>query len=454
MKFAGTSMFTESGKPLRILFPGWYNRGWGPDFQDARIEIDDTQYFGDIEIHIEEGAWNRHSHQTDEAYNRVVLHVFLISSGKSAKNQLNQVIPSLHLQSENFKEFWSGQLPLNENVIKELPGACGLSLADKNAHKLKTIIRQAAEDRLIRKSGSFEKILAEADHKDAENILFTSICRSLGYSSNSACFVAMSQRYPYSRLRPFFESLHRQSRKEILGRWLGYLGYLDSIEINLINHELRREWLGFIQTWNDLNEKLCYEPKASKSASRPLNNPVRRLIGLYYHLETSWFQGLIKTWLLFFDRCRKVIDDKRVKQIILKELDTLFPQPAWDPMNKIISPVHTLSKISETKLIGKNRQLIILVNSVFPFFLAWSKIHGDRFLGKTLFSLFLILPNEGRNSKTLFMENRLFKSFNDFKWEKNLGYHQGLIQLYDDCCTSFYEGCQNCSLLKLLRQRE
>ena len=48
---------TREGKQLRVLFPGWYNKGWGPDFVDARILVDDDELFGDIEIHKNESAW-------------------------------------------------------------------------------------------------------------------------------------------------------------------------------------------------------------------------------------------------------------------------------------------------------------------------------------------------------------------------------------------------------------
>jgi Protein of unknown function (DUF2851) len=448
--FSEYSLVTSTGDDLKVLFSGWYNKGWGPDFKDARIEIQGVLYFGDVEIHIEEAAWNRHSHQVDEVYNKVVLHVFLIPAKTRVKNQLNRTIPSLAIQSPALQEFWDRQFPLTGVQIKELPGACGLMLSEEKAGKLKQIIRQAAENRLVAKSLPLAKQLDSKKQSDAEDLLFTIICKSLGYSANSGRFVALSERYPYSAISAYFKIPHRQSRVEVLCRWFGYLGFLSSIDIESIHQELRREWLSLIQTWNQLKDMQELEYEGEKSASRPLNNPVRRLTGLYYHLDASWFQGLIKTWLIFFHRCQNHIHQVRARQLIIKELDSLFPQPEWDLLNIIPAPNLTTKKLPRTKLIGKSRQLIILVNSILPFFLAWSRIHQDLNLEKTLFSLFLILPGEGGNRKTSFMENRLFTSFLDFHCEKNLGYCQGLIQIHDDCCTSFYEGCDNCSLLKLL----
>ncbi len=307
--FKDVSMSTKTGEELKIVFPGWYNKGWGPDFKNARIEIDETLYFGDIEIHIDEASWNRHSHHHDEAYNKVILHVFLHLSEFPVRNKLNQTIPSLHLHSKNFKTFWASRSPSAGFNLNELPGACGLFMSDEKSIKLKDIIRRAAEERLVRKSKPFEECLGGFNHNEAQDLLFTSICKSLGYAANSEGFIALSQRYPYTRVKRFFEALHRQSRKEILGRWLGYLGYLHSMDINSLHQELRREWLGFVQTWNNLKEKQHFKATGTRSASRPLNNPIRRLTGLYYHLEASWFQGLIKTWLMFFNRCQAVIQN-------------------------------------------------------------------------------------------------------------------------------------------------
>jgi len=74
-KLNDNQLTTDDNKDLTIIFPGWYNRGWGPDFTEARIRIDSVEYFGDVEIHIAESSWMNHQHHQDSAYNKVVLHV-------------------------------------------------------------------------------------------------------------------------------------------------------------------------------------------------------------------------------------------------------------------------------------------------------------------------------------------------------------------------------------------
>ncbi|MBU2514790.1 DUF2851 family protein [bacterium] len=449
-RFSSEKLCCDDGRELKVLFQGWYNKGWGPDFKDAKILINNNLFFGDVEIHIDESAWYQHSHQEDDAYNKVILHVFLNPGQSPAKNHFGLNIPSLCLISSTLEEFWESITFDRSFEVKNLPGACGLYLKETGNTMLRKIIFQAAENRLITKSIQFKGVFNGNNQDEHDDALFTSICKSLGYSSNSEAFVSMSEKFPYSKLKLFFKSLFRQSRVEFLSRWFGYLGYLDTVSIENVANESRREWATLQQHWLGLNNNDTFKPQKPNKPHRPLNNSLRRLHGLFYHLESISFQGLTKSWLRFLQQCQTLLNENRAKPKILNSLDLMFPQPDWDPLNHYLSPILPTSRLSKTKLIGKQRQLIILINSIIPFFLSWSKKYNDTQLEKTLLALILILPAEGENYKTRFMENRLFQMDNTAIMEKNLSYYQGLMQIHDDCCTSFYEGCDNCSLIKML----
>lgn len=72
---------TRGGLPLRVLFPGNWNRGAGPDFREAVIEVDGETRLGDIELHLYREDWWRHGHHLDPAFDGVVLHVVLFAGG-------------------------------------------------------------------------------------------------------------------------------------------------------------------------------------------------------------------------------------------------------------------------------------------------------------------------------------------------------------------------------------
>lgn len=452
--FSGFELVTEGGQLLTIDFPGWYNRAWGPDFRDARLKMDGEIRFGDVEIHLDEVAWYRHGHHEDDAYNKVVLHVFLNPSQQVIKNGLGQVVPSLCLLSGKLETFWKrvdARLDIN---IDETPGVCGLLLdSEKSRKKLRSIICQAAEERIITKSLRFEASMRSLPVKSYDDILFKGICRSLGYSSHSEWFERVAEQFPYSAIRKYFGVLHRGSRLELLSRWLGYLKFLKTIESDAVHDSLRRDWKAFNQHWTNLGLKECPDVQPLACPNRPANNPVRRLTGLYYHLEKTSFQGLLKEWLAFLLRLApRGISSHLTPGEIVIELDKMFPQPEWDPLSTLFQATSRTCLKKPVRFVGKHRQLIILVNAVIPFFIAWAKRMGDRDLEKCLLGLFLTLPSEGENHKTRFMKNRLFKGNDNKKIRRNLNIYQGLIQLYDDCCTNFYEGCRNCTFLKLLRE--
>mgnify|MGYP000235535560 CR=1 FL=1 len=47
----------------------------GPDFFNAKIEINKQIWAGNVEIHVKSSDWYKHQHEMDENYDSVILHV-------------------------------------------------------------------------------------------------------------------------------------------------------------------------------------------------------------------------------------------------------------------------------------------------------------------------------------------------------------------------------------------
>jgi len=74
-KFDSTNLTTANGEPVTIINSGQYLQLSGPDFFNAQIIIGDQKWAGNIEIHVKSSDWYLHHHQTDPAYENVILHV-------------------------------------------------------------------------------------------------------------------------------------------------------------------------------------------------------------------------------------------------------------------------------------------------------------------------------------------------------------------------------------------
>lgn len=80
---AGASVPIDGGRTIHVHFPGWHNRGAGPDFRDAVLEADGSLIRGDVEVHRDARDWVRHGHDTDLRYANVVLHVVANADGEA-----------------------------------------------------------------------------------------------------------------------------------------------------------------------------------------------------------------------------------------------------------------------------------------------------------------------------------------------------------------------------------
>src|SRR6185295_2055219 len=65
----------DTGESLQIIQPGFINSNQGPDFLNARIKIDGTEWVGHVELHTRSALWKVHGHDEDPNYQNVILHV-------------------------------------------------------------------------------------------------------------------------------------------------------------------------------------------------------------------------------------------------------------------------------------------------------------------------------------------------------------------------------------------
>lgn len=71
----GRDFRSTSGKQVRIVQFGEWNRGAGPDFIQTAVEIDGELRAGTLELDPDSASWEAHGHAVNPSFNDVVLHV-------------------------------------------------------------------------------------------------------------------------------------------------------------------------------------------------------------------------------------------------------------------------------------------------------------------------------------------------------------------------------------------
>lgn len=111
--FNRDALRTLDGREVRVVHPGRWNLLGGPDFTSARLRFGPgpgREVEGDVEVHLHASDWEAHSHATDPAYDRVILHVVLfppengrVTQGADRRGIATVVLlPLLHRGLEEF----------------------------------------------------------------------------------------------------------------------------------------------------------------------------------------------------------------------------------------------------------------------------------------------------------------------------------------------------------------
>lgn len=98
--YASTPLTTTEGLPIAVIDPGIQNTDAGPDFFNAKIKIDGMVWAGSVEIHEKASDWLLHHHDSDKAYDSVILHVTGVNDASISR--ING------LRTRRYATYWNG----------------------------------------------------------------------------------------------------------------------------------------------------------------------------------------------------------------------------------------------------------------------------------------------------------------------------------------------------------
>jgi Protein of unknown function (DUF2851) len=323
-----------------------------------------------------------------------------------------------------------------------LPGRCGLRAALAEPEAVQRVVAHAAEARARAKA---ERILAAAGGDGDEQLLFRTLFTYLGYRPHTGLFEDLARRFPVESLAPLLAQPGPVARTEVLARWFGAAGLLEAERAGDPEPAAQAEYAALRERWRALGFA-ALAAGVARSQSRPWNSAERRLVGLFHHLAAIGTDGWLRGWLRVLRRLDDLRDAPEFRRAAVRLLEQAFATPADEPWRARISFAQPVQPRG-ARLIGKERAIVLMANAVLPTFLALARRDGDVELEKVLYRLYLVLPPEGSNHRTRFMERRLAPVT---PLQPTLRTHQGLLQIHQDFCRSFHEGCARCRLPDLI----
>ena len=424
--FSTEGLTTDQGLPLRIVSPGWWNHGEGPDFKGAQIQFGETVRTGDVEIHLDHAGWRQHGHDSDPRYDNVVLEVVLSSKPPVSPpfTSAGRRIACLLLG----KYVMSDLLQLSESLaVEDYPYRVDMSrghCAQLPQEAVRRFALQAGDWRLLHKAKTVRERMERAGPDQAVYEVFLSAC---GYSRFKHHFRLIARHLPYERA----VQLARQDPFLLETALLQIAGLLpeslpgdagDAVHFKRLA-TLRKTYLDGLRSL----------PIAwPRTGVRPTNYPERRLAGAARFLSKASRTGLCA---LLDEVWREEMSPMERR----KQFEGLFPSPmgfwaehcTWTGKS-LGTPIAPL---------GSGRARSIIGNVFLPAALAAARMRRDIQMEDRVHALYAALPKEAPNH---IIEIMLPRAFGE-RVPKRITFReqQGLLQLYQDWCEP-NPSCRNC----------
>lgn len=401
-------LFSVKGTKLKIIHPGELNRDAGPDFFNARLEIDGVTLAGNVEIHVNASDWLRHHHQKDAAYNNLVLHAVYNYDKEVPQNRDNNVEV---LELKRFVD--PSILHKYESLISSdytLP--CSGQIKTVDHLKLRSWLQRMLVERLEHKSQTIRQTF-EVSGNDHTQTLYLLLARNFGFKVNAEPFELLAKSLPLSILMR-----HSANLFQLEALLYGCAGFLSKQFKDKYPRQLQNEF-EFLKTKYKLKEIDLSLWKFLRL--RPSNFPTVRI----------WqFAMLIHKCPELFSKPESFNSAKKLNEAIAHSHEGY-----WKDHYKFDGP-----KVRALKGLGKSSIENIVINTIAPFLFFYGKQSFREPLVESALECFDTIPFENNIKTRLFTEAGL--SF------QNASESQGLIHLFDNYCKS--KSCLKCGVASAL----
>lgn len=338
-------MVTNTGKKVRVVDPGLLNTDAGPDFFNAKIEIDGHMWVGNVEMHYRATDWKRHRHDSDKAYDSVILHV-VAKDDAPVRRTNGELIPQVVLEvSPQFNADYASLV----GATIEVPCATKI----KQVPHL-TIVEWVEGLAFERLHGKVERIhqLLDSFNGSWEDVCYVTLARNFGFGINNDAFERLARRTPLRLL-----GKHSDSVLQIEALLFGQAGMLDAQKPGMDSY-----YNQLCTEYAFLSNKFQLTPMEKESWKlfriRPQNFPYRRIAMLAQFIEGGF---------RMMNRILEAEGEKEMHALFELELSGYWTKH------------YTFGKPNEraTATLSRSSIDIILINTVAPLLYAYGELTGN-----------------------------------------------------------------------------
>ena len=341
--YTATPLITTEGRPVQVIDPGMQNTDAGPDFFNAKIKIDGTLWVGSVEIHDKSSDWLLHHHDTDKAYDCVILHIIGFNDFQPVRTNGNPIpqmlltVPENILRSIDWLLYREAALPCLDHItgIAPLHIACWMEAL--------------LSERLERKTHDIF-LLLDAYQTDWNEVFYITLTRNFGFGVNNDAFERLAKSLPLRCIQK-----QRNSHSQIEAMLFGQAGMLEEENDDHYYRLLQREY-DFFRHKFGLSPMEDFVFKNLRT--RPVNFP---------YLKVAQLAAL---WVQYDTLFSAILEARSTGEI--KKYFRIPPSGYWETHYhfRYASP-------RKEKTIGENALNILLINTVVPMLFAYG-LHNKR----------------------------------------------------------------------------
>ena len=400
------NLLTTEGESVEIFNQGMLNKHAGPDFFNARIKIDQMEWVGNVEIHINASSWLDHHHDRDDAYENVILHI-VWKNDKPVRRKDGSLLPTLELKNRVSEE-----LILKYTKLINSPEAIPCSARFNSVNDLVKVsmLDKSLLQRLESKALIVTQIL-NANNLDWEETCYQLLARNFGFKVNADPFFQLAKSVPYKVLLK-----HADKLLQVEAILFGQAGFLDGEQSDEYYRLLQREYSILSNKFTLLDKKIN-RSQWRFLRLRPSNFPTIRLAQLSALLaEKKNIFSTIKEAATYQD---------------LKKVFGVKQSYYWQ---------HHFQFLKESKemISGLGDMSIenIIINTVCPLLVAYGKAKDEQEWIDKAVSILQQIPAES---------NSIVKKWTSLDQSAKTAFDsQALIELYNNLCLK--KRCLDCNI--------